>query len=113
MAALHGKSVAFGDLNSTSSFHFPVAMLLEQGIDPVSGLGKVILAGSHGNALAALHEGKGQRTPLRMSPMYQVALALQPHMKQNWTSVQKSAVRCQSDSGWMTSQDPARYLARI
>ncbi len=58
VAALHGKSVAFGDLNSTSSFHFPVAMLLEQGIDPVSGLGKVILAGSHANALAALQAGK-------------------------------------------------------
>ncbi|MCB1094848.1 MAG: phosphate/phosphite/phosphonate ABC transporter substrate-binding protein [Verrucomicrobiae bacterium] len=58
LSDLKGKSVAFGDLNSTSSFNYPVAMLLEAGIDPVADLGKIILAGSHANALAALDAGK-------------------------------------------------------
>lgn len=53
---LRGKSVAFGDVNSTSSFVFPIAMLHAAGIDPVKDLGPVRLAGSHANSLAALIE---------------------------------------------------------
>lgn len=53
-----GKSVAFGSPNSTSSFNFPVAMLIANGVDPVKDLNKVIIAGSHSASLAALAEGK-------------------------------------------------------
>jgi len=55
---LRGKSVAFGDINSTSSFVFPVAMLLQEGIDPVKDLGALRLTGTHANSLAALIEGR-------------------------------------------------------
>ena len=55
---LKGKSVAFGDVNSTSSFNYPIAMLIEAGVEPVKDLGKVYLTGSHANALGALAAGK-------------------------------------------------------
>jgi len=55
---LKGKSVAFGSPNSTSSFNFPVAMIIAAGVDPVKDLSKVIIAGSHSASLAALSEGK-------------------------------------------------------
>lgn len=54
---VRGKKVAFGDVNSTSSFTYPVAMLLDAGIDPVRDLGAVYLTGSHVNSLKALQEG--------------------------------------------------------
>jgi phosphonate transport system substrate-binding protein len=55
---LKGKGMAFGSPSSTSSFNFPVAMLIADGIDPVKDLKKVIIAGSHSASLAALAEGK-------------------------------------------------------
>lgn len=55
---LKGKSMAFGSTSSTSSFNFPVAMLIADGVDPVKDLNKVIIAGSHSASLAALAEGK-------------------------------------------------------
>lgn len=55
---LKGKSMAFGSPSSTSSFNFPVAMLIADGVDPVKDLNKVIIAGSHSASLAALAEGK-------------------------------------------------------
>ena len=58
LADLRGKSVAFGDVNSTSSFIFPIAMLMEAGLDPVKDLGPLRLTGSHANSLAALIEGR-------------------------------------------------------
>ena len=58
LSDLKGKEVAFGDVNSTSSFNFPMAMLIEAGIDPVSDLSKVLLTGSHTNSLQALDSGK-------------------------------------------------------
>ena len=54
---LKGKSLALGDPGSTSSFAYPLAMLLEAGIDPVKDLSKVVLAGSHVNSLTACAEG--------------------------------------------------------
>lgn len=53
---LRGKSVAFGDVNSTSSFVFPIAMLIDAKVDPVKDLGALRLTGSHANSLAALIE---------------------------------------------------------
>jgi len=58
IADLKGKSMAFGSPNSTSSFNFPVAMLIAGGIDPTTDLSKVIIAGSHSASIAALAEGK-------------------------------------------------------
>ncbi|TVR39649.1 MAG: phosphate/phosphite/phosphonate ABC transporter substrate-binding protein [Planctomycetota bacterium] len=55
---LKGKRLALGDVNSTSSFAFPVAMLVGAGIDPVNDFSRVILAGTHANSLAALGEGR-------------------------------------------------------
>lgn len=54
---LVGKSIALGDVNSTSSFRYPVAMLLKANVDPVSDLERVVITGSHSNAIAALKEG--------------------------------------------------------
>ena len=55
---LRGKSMAFGDVLSTSSFNFPVAMLLDAGIDPAKDLRKIYMAGSHTASLASLREGR-------------------------------------------------------
>lgn len=58
LADLKGKSVAFGDVNSTSSFVYPVAMLLAAGLDPAKDLANVRMTGSHANSLKALAEGR-------------------------------------------------------
>lgn len=58
IADLRGKRAAFGDVNSTSSFAFPVAMLIAAGVDPARDLGGVVMAGSHANSLSALQEGR-------------------------------------------------------
>ncbi len=58
LAELQGKSLAVGSVHSTSSFNFPVAMIIDAGLDPVKDLGKVIIAGSHTNSIAALKEGR-------------------------------------------------------
>jgi len=51
---LKNKKVAFGDINSTSSFVFPMAMLVESGVDPIKDLQKSQLTGSHANSLKSL-----------------------------------------------------------
>jgi len=56
-AELRGRRVAFGDVNSTSSFAFPVAMLLDADLDPARDLSAVLITGSHANSLKALQEG--------------------------------------------------------
>ncbi|MCB5425083.1 phosphate/phosphite/phosphonate ABC transporter substrate-binding protein [Altererythrobacter sp. CC-YST694] len=58
IADLKGKDVALGDVNSTSSFAYPMAMLIEAGVDPVKDLKALRLTGSHANSLAALIEGR-------------------------------------------------------
>lgn len=55
---LRGRRVAFGDINSTSSFAYPVAMLLKAGVDPIKDLDEIYITGSHADALAALASGK-------------------------------------------------------
>ncbi len=54
---LRGTRMAFGDVNSTSSFAFPAAMLIDAGLDPARDLGAVLITGSHANSLKALQEG--------------------------------------------------------
>ncbi|MEQ1668599.1 MAG: phosphate/phosphite/phosphonate ABC transporter substrate-binding protein [Sulfuriferula sp.] len=53
-----GDRLALGDVNSTSSFLYPVAILLEAGVDPARDMKQIILTGSHANVLTALAEGK-------------------------------------------------------
>ena len=55
---LKGKSMAFGSTSSTSSFNFPVAMMIADGVNPPKDLNRVIIAGSHSASLAALSAGK-------------------------------------------------------
>ena len=55
---LKEKSVALGDVSSTSLFNIPVAMMIDAGLDPAKYLGKIIMAGSHTNALTALRENR-------------------------------------------------------
>lgn len=55
---LKGKRIAFGDLNSASSFVFPVAMIMAARLDPARDFKAVRLTGSHANSLAALTEGQ-------------------------------------------------------
>lgn len=57
LADLKGKKVALGDVNSTSSFNVPVAMMIEKGLQPARDLGGINMAGSHANVLKALAEG--------------------------------------------------------
>jgi phosphonate transport system substrate-binding protein len=58
LADMKGKTLAVGDPSSTSSFAFPLAMLIEAGVDPVKDLAKIVFAGSHVNSLAACAEGR-------------------------------------------------------
>jgi phosphonate transport system substrate-binding protein len=58
IAQLRGKRVAFGDVNSTSSFVFPLTMLIDAGIDPVKDLAAIRMTGSHAGSLAALLQGQ-------------------------------------------------------
>ena len=55
---LRGRRVAFGDVQSTSAFVFPVAMFLDAGIDPARDLAAVRMTGTHANSLAALLNGE-------------------------------------------------------
>ncbi len=58
LADLKGQRVAFGDINSTSSFLMPVAMMIAADVDPERDLAAVRLTGSHPNSLAALRAGE-------------------------------------------------------
>ncbi|MDC1208365.1 phosphate/phosphite/phosphonate ABC transporter substrate-binding protein [Litorivicinus sp.] len=57
LESLKGKSMAFGDVNSSSSFTIQVGMMIKQGIDPARDLSKVFLTGGHANSLNALAQG--------------------------------------------------------
>jgi len=57
IADVKGKRVAFGDVNSASSFTFQVAMLMDAKIDPVRDLSELRMTGSHANSIAALGQG--------------------------------------------------------
>ncbi|MDP8999742.1 MAG: phosphate/phosphite/phosphonate ABC transporter substrate-binding protein [Myxococcota bacterium] len=58
LADMKGKTLAVGDPSSTSSFAFPLAMLIDAGVDPVRDLTKIVFTGSHVNSLAACAEGR-------------------------------------------------------
>ncbi|MBY0573601.1 MAG: phosphate/phosphite/phosphonate ABC transporter substrate-binding protein [Undibacterium sp.] len=54
---LKGKKIALGDVNSTSSFNVPVAMMLKAGVTPAKDAASLVIAGTHANVLKALAEG--------------------------------------------------------
>jgi phosphonate transport system substrate-binding protein len=54
---LKGRSMAFGDVNSSSSFTIQVGMMIEAGVDPSRDLSRIYLTGGHANSLNALSEG--------------------------------------------------------
>ncbi len=53
-----GARLALGDVNSTSSFLYPVAMLMDAGVHPARDMKQVVITGSHANSLKAVAEGK-------------------------------------------------------
>ena len=53
-----GARLALGDVNSTSSFIYPVAMLMDAGVNPSRDMQQVVITGSHANSLKAVAEGK-------------------------------------------------------
>ena len=55
---IKGKTVAFGDVNSASSFIVPIAMLINAKVDPITDLSGIRLVGNHSNAIAALNQGQ-------------------------------------------------------
>lgn len=57
LSEVKGKRVALGDLNSTSSFAVPVAMMMAAGVNPARDAGVINMAGTHANVLKALSEG--------------------------------------------------------
>jgi phosphonate transport system substrate-binding protein len=54
---LKGYSMAFGDVNSSSSYTIQVGMMIEAGLNPARDLSKIYLTGGHANSLNALSEG--------------------------------------------------------
>ncbi|MFN4185463.1 MAG: phosphate/phosphite/phosphonate ABC transporter substrate-binding protein [Hyphomonas sp.] len=56
-ADLKGKSVAFGPPQSASAFVFPVNILMEAGLDPLTDISKVRIGDSHTSGLMALDNG--------------------------------------------------------
>jgi len=57
IADVKGKRLALGDVNSTSSFAVPLAMLISGGVQPARDMSAIRLTGSHANVLKALAEG--------------------------------------------------------
>lgn len=57
LADLRGHSLALGDLNSTSSFVIPMALLIDGGLDPARDLSAIRMTGTHSGNLAALVGG--------------------------------------------------------
>jgi len=52
--SLRGKSIAFTDAQSSSGYRFPLALLLEQGIEPRSFFSEIYFVGTHEKVLEAV-----------------------------------------------------------
>ncbi len=55
---LSGRAIALGSSHSASSFAYPLAILKDAGIDPLTELGAVRLSESHTQSLMALNSGQ-------------------------------------------------------
>lgn len=58
LADLRGHSLALGDINSTSSFVIPLAMLVKAGVEPARDLSAIRMTGTHSGNMAALVTGQ-------------------------------------------------------
>lgn len=67
LADLRGARMAFGDINSTSSFLMPVSMLMDAGLNPARDLGAARITGSHPNSLNALLQGQVDAAALSLN----------------------------------------------
>ena len=54
---IRGRSMAFGDVNSSTSFTIQTAMLIAAGVDPARDLSAVFMTGGHTNSLNAVAQG--------------------------------------------------------
>lgn len=54
---LRSRSLAVGSMHSTSSFIYPMTMLLEADVDPIKDLSEIRITGSHANSIKALDAG--------------------------------------------------------
>lgn len=54
---MKGRSLALGSVHSASSFAYPLALLNENGVDPLEDLSDILITGSHSNSLMALETG--------------------------------------------------------
>lgn len=64
LADLKGARMAFGDINSATSFIYPMSMLMDAGLRPVEDFKAIRLTGSHANSLAALTQGQADAAAL-------------------------------------------------
>ncbi len=55
---LRGRTIALGSMQSTSSFIYPLAMLINAGLDPVEDLDTVRITSSHAQALQTMAAGR-------------------------------------------------------
>lgn len=58
LADLKGKSFAFVEKGSSSGYKFPLALLLQKGIDPYQYFSKIYFLGSHAHVVEAVANGK-------------------------------------------------------
>ena len=58
LADLKGKTFAFVEKGSSSGYKFPLALLLQKGIDPYRYFSKVFYLGSHAHVVEAVANGK-------------------------------------------------------
>lgn len=58
LAELKGKTFAFVEKGSSSGYKFPLALLLQKGIDPYRYFSKVFYLGSHAHVVEAVANGK-------------------------------------------------------
>jgi len=57
VSEIRGRSMAFGDVNSSTSFTIQTAMLIAAGVDPSRDLSAIFMTGGHTNSLNALIQG--------------------------------------------------------
>jgi phosphonate transport system substrate-binding protein len=57
LSEIRGRSMAFGDVNSSTSFTIQTAMLIAAGVDPSRDLSAIFMTGGHTNSLNALIQG--------------------------------------------------------
>lgn len=64
LADMKERRIAYGDINSTTSFVYPVVMTMDAGLDPVKDFSEVLITGSHANSLQALLQGQADAAAL-------------------------------------------------